>query len=155
MKKIRFIFPVLALGFVLGCSKDNVEVDTIYPEINVTATSFPNQCSTITRGQTFTFSATFSDNVELGSSSIDIHHNFDQHSHSTEVSNCSSDAVKMPVNPFVLIRTIAIPAGNTTYTVNEQIQVPANVDPGDYHFMIRVTDKAGWQTLRGISIKII
>ncbi|RYD73590.1 MAG: DUF4625 domain-containing protein, partial [Sphingobacteriales bacterium] len=25
---------------------------------------------------------------------------------------------------------------------------------GDYHFLIRITDKAGWQTIKAISIKI-
>nr|WP_229206214.1 DUF4625 domain-containing protein [Dyadobacter fermentans] len=40
------------------------------------------------------------------------------------------------------------------HVANQQIDVPADIDPGDYHFMIRLTDKEGWQTIRGISIKI-
>jgi len=34
------------------------------------------------------------------------------------------------------------------------ISIPANVDTGDYHFTIRVTDAAGWQSFEGISVKI-
>jgi uncharacterized membrane protein len=63
-------------------------------------------------------------------------------------------AVKTPVKPFLLVKSIPIPAGNKSYTVSEQINVPADIDPGDYHFMIRVTDKEGWQTMKGLSIKI-
>lgn len=116
---------------------------------------FPRQCSELTRGQTFVFRARFSDNVELGSFSLDIHHNFDHHTHSTDGGNdCGPDPVKIPVNPFLLIRGFQIPAGQREYSATAEFQVPADVDPGDYHFMIRLTDKAGWQTISGLSIKI-
>jgi hypothetical protein len=42
-----------------------------------------------------------------------------------------------------------------SYEATTQITIPADVDPGDYHFMIRLTDKEGWQTLKGLSIKIL
>ena len=96
-----------------------------------------------------------SDNVELGSSSIDIHHNFDHHSHSTEVNSCEMQPIKLPVNPFLLVKTFQIAAGQKSYSINEELTVPLDVDPGDYHFLIRLTDKAGWQTIKGVSIKII
>nr|WP_244939634.1 DUF4625 domain-containing protein [Arcticibacter tournemirensis] len=32
--------------------------------------------------------------------------------------------------------------------------MPADADPGDYHFMIKLTDKEGWQTIKGLSIKL-
>ena len=35
-----------------------------------------------------------------------------------------------------------------------EIKVPENVDSGDYHFMILLTDEEGWQTIKGLSIKI-
>ena len=35
------------------------------------------------------------------------------------------------------------------------IDIPENIDTGDYHFMVRLTDKAGWQQLKGISLKIV
>lgn len=147
-------FLLIAFTF-LGCSKDNETVDTEYPVIDITSEdAFPVQCSTIERGETFTFRASFTDNVALGSYSLDIHHNFDQHTHSTEVDECDLEPVKKPVNPFLLIKSVDIPDSPQTYDASMEITVPADVDPGDYHFMIRITDKEGWQTLKGLSIKI-
>jgi hypothetical protein len=34
------------------------------------------------------------------------------------------------------------------------IVVPEGVDEGDYHFMVRVTDRAGWQELRSVAIDV-
>lgn len=153
--KLKYIAVILLLGFITACKKDETNIDTEYPVIDVTGSSaFPIQCSTLTRGQKFTFKAKFSDNVALGSYSLDVHHNFDHHSHSTEVSDCTMDAIKTPVKPFLFINTFQIPSGTSSYEAINEITIPADIDPGDYHFLIKVTDKEGWQTLKGISIKI-
>ena len=156
MKLKNTLFALCVAGLIFsGCKKEDESIDTTYPVIQLTtADAFPKQCSVLKRGEKFIFRASFRDDVELGSSSIDIHHNFDHHTHSTEVNDCSMEPVKVPVNPFLLIRTFPIGSGKKSYTINEEIEVPANIDPGDYHFMIRLTDKAGWQSIRGISIKI-
>lgn len=65
------------------------------------------------------------------------------------------DPVKTPQSPFLLIKSFLIPVGLKTYQTAIEIAVPADVDAGDYHFMIRLTDKEGWQTIKGLSIKII
>jgi hypothetical protein len=139
-----------------SCSKDEENpVDETYPVIDITSSNaFPKQCSVVERGGKFMFRATFSDNVELGSVSVDVHHNFDHHSHSTEVSACEMEPVKAAVKPFLLIQDFPLAQGLTNYMLEKEIAVPADVDPGDYHFLIRVTDKAGWQTIKGISIKV-
>lgn len=158
MLKYKKILPLLLLMTTLfaACKKDNEEVDTTYPVIDIAfAEAFPVQCSTVSRGQKFTFKAKISDNVQLGSLSIDIHHNFDHHTHSTEVQECQQEADKSPVNPFLLIREVPIPANLANYEVSYAIDVPAGIDAGDYHFMIRLTDKQGWQTIKGLSIKVI
>ena len=155
MKKQIAIFCLGCALLISSCKKETEEIDTTYPVIDVNAaTAFPKQCSVIKRGEKFVFRAAFSDNVELGSSSIDIHHNFDHHSHSTEVNECNMEPVKSPVKPFLLIKTFNIPSGQKSYNINEEIIVPADIVPGDYHFLIRLTDKAGWQSIKGISIKI-
>ncbi len=147
---------LLLLSVINACKKDDEEaIDTEYPVINVSAANaFPTQCSSVKRGEKFTFRARLSDNVALGSVSIDIHHNFDHHTHSTEVESCNMDALKTPGNPFLLIQAYAIPAGNKFYDIQQEITIPDNVDVGDYHFMIRLTDKEGWQTVKGLSFKI-
>jgi hypothetical protein len=157
MRKHLFYTILPALFFAASCKKDSsAEIDTAYPEINISGTSaFPLQCSTVKRGEKFSFRAELNDNVALGSVSVDIHHNFDHHTHSTELAACSMEAVKVPVKPFLLIQTFPIPSGLSRYEVNQEITVPADIDAGDYHFMIRLTDKEGWQTIKGLSIKII
>lgn len=156
MKNLNLLLGIFILVLITSCSSDKAEIDTEYPVIDITGSNaFPIQCSTIERGKTFTFKATFNDNVELGSYSLDIHHNFDHHTHSTEVNICETEAVKSPVKPMLFINNYTIPNGVKSYEATAQITIPADVDPGDYHFMIRLTDKEGWQTLKGLSIKIL
>ena len=88
------------------------------------------------------------------------HNNFDHHSHSTEVSACELWPVKIPVNPFVFIDDFDIPAGSTEFKTSQIISIPTSngngeFDEGDYHFFISLTDKEGWSTQKGLSIKII
>lgn len=155
IKTVTFSLSILTVLLLSNCKKDAAEIDSSYPEININAsTAFPKQCSVIKRGEKFTFRALVSDNVELGALSVDIHHNFDHHSHSTDVSNCNMDAVKTALKPYLLIKQVNIPSGQKTYEATAEFDVPADVDAGDYHFLIRLTDKAGWQTIKGISIKI-
>ena len=147
---------MIIIAALSACKKENKEtIDTVYPEINVTeATAFPKQCSSVKRGEKFMFRALLTDNSQLGSVSLDIHHNFDHHTHSTEVASCGLDPQKIPVKPFLFIQSYSIPVGLKSYEVQQEITVPADIDPGDYHFMIRLTDKEGWQTIKGLSIKI-
>lgn len=155
MKKNLFAVLLTAVVMLAGCSKSSDATDTTYPEIDLAVTgAFPLQCSVLERGKTATFKARFTDNRALGAYSLDIHHNFDHHTHSTEVNTCGESAAKAPVAPLVFIKDYTIPAGTSDYTATTQISIPANIDTGDYHFLIRLTDKEGWQTLKGLSIKI-
>lgn len=157
MKKQLMGICLILITIISACKKEShEEIDTEYPMIDMTAdNSFPKQCNIIKRGETFVFRATVSDNVELGSVSVDIHHNFDHHTHSTEVESCDLDPVKTPENPFLLIQSYDIPDNLKTYQVEQEVTVPADIDSGDYHFLIRLTDNEGWQTIKGLSIKIV
>lgn len=156
MKRKLFLSTTFALTFLaFSCSSDKEDIDTEYPVIDISgADAFPVQCSEVTRGQKLIFKAHFTDNAALGSYSLDIHHNFDHHTHSTEVNNCSSDPIKQAVKPMLYINSVSIPDDVKTFDATQEIMIPADVDPGDYHFMIRLTDKEGWQSLKGLSIKI-
>lgn len=147
---------ILISGFAFSsCGEDEKPaIDMDYPEIVVTEESFPLQCSMLQRGTTVEFRALFTDNVELGGFSLDIHHNFDHHTHSTEVLECNLESKKSPVNPLLFIQTYPIPDGLTEHEATAEIEIPSDIDPGDYHFMIRLTDDEGWQTIQGLSIKI-
>jgi hypothetical protein len=37
----------------------------------------------------------------------------------------------------------SIPSGKTRFEADNEISVPEDIDTGDYHFMVRLTDKAG------------
>jgi len=159
MQKTIVIGVVLFIA-VNACIK-NDHIDTEPPVIDLTyPATFPTNCDTLYFGETFTLKMSFSDNIELGSFSLDIHHNFDHHSHSTEVTECNLDSVKSPLNPFVMIENYQLPAGINNYTINFPISLPAEngngtLDPGDYHLMVRLTDKEGWSSMKGLSIKIL
>ena len=148
------IIGLISILLVFSCEKE--ERDTELPEIIMTgAGHLPQNCDTVYIGESFTFRALFTDNYELGSYSIDIHHNFDHHSHSTEMADCPMDPVKTPVNPFLFIEQFDIPEGLKEYNASRVIDIPEGVDSGDYHLMVRLTDRTGWQAIRGISIKIL
>src|SRR5687767_103858 len=149
MKKILQYFFFVMLAITLSnCSKNSESPDTEYPVIdNSISNAFPGQCSEIKRGESFRFKARFSDNKALGSYSLDIHHNFDHHSHSTEVAECQMEPIKVASNPFLLIKTFHIDGNVSQLEADSEIIVPADVDPGDYHFLIRLTDAEGWQTI--------
>jgi hypothetical protein len=142
----------MSIGLI-SCDRD---IDDVYPEIDISGVdAFPKNCDTIYRGQDFHFIATFSDNVELGSFSLEIHNNFDHHTHSTEGEACVFDEDKPAVNPWFFLEQYTIPTGSQQYNANVPISIPADIDPGDYHFMIRLTDREGWQALTGLSVKIL
>ena len=160
MKTIRIISGVILLIFAFTtCHKD--DVDDEKPAIDLTfPDAFPVNCDTLYFGETVTFKALFTDNIELGSYSIDIHNNFDHHSHSTEVTECNLDDIKNPINPYVSIEDYDIPEGLDAYETSLEIIIPnsdsnGEFDEGDYHFFISLTDKEGWSTQKGLSIKIL
>lgn len=147
---------LLFLLFTSGCTKSKDTIDQEYPVIDISIEgAFPVQCTEIIKGEKFVFRAHFSDNAELGTYSLDIHNNFDGHNHSTEVEECGEHEHKTPVNPFVFIQTYTIPSGKKNFEAVQEISVPADVDAGNYHFTIRLTDKQGWQTVKGVSIRVL
>ncbi len=161
MRKYKtIIFLIVMINFFVSCKKEN-KIDKEKPIIDLSIKdAFPVNCDTLYFGETFTLKLLFKDNVELGSFSIDIHHNFDHHTHSTEINECLIDPVKSPINPFIFIHDYSIPSGLWEYQTNIAISIPSknengNFDEGEYHFFISLTDKAGWSTYKGLSIKIL
>ena len=162
MKRIIFMSLTTALACVLSlcftaCSDDDNK-DMTKPAISSNAeTDNPINCQVYHRGDVIPFRYTFTDNVELGNFNIEIHSNHDHHTHSTEAVECEEDhehEQTTPVNPWIYNQDFSIPAKSQTYVASVDIPIPTDIDPGDYHFMIRVTDKAGWQEIKSIAIEI-
>lgn len=154
--------PVIALSLLLiAAACDPVEIDDQKPVIDLSFTgALPVSCDTLYLGESFYWKVRFTDNVELGSYSLEVHHNFDHHAHSTELANCELDSIKKPVNPFHTIMDFEIPVGSMEYISNDSIYIPlsdakGDFDPGDYHFFISLTDREGWSVQKGLNIKIL
>lgn len=158
-------FRIMMISFLLAmvsisCKKGD-DIDKEKPVIDLSIQdAFPVNCDTLYFGEPFVLRMLFSDNAELGSFSIEIHQNFDHHSHSTEVTECTLDPVKDPVNPYNFIEDYAIPPGLTAYETDLSVFIPSangdgSFDGGDYHFYISLTDKEGWSAQKGLSIKML
>lgn len=117
-------------------------------------TANPIDCQVYRRGELIPFNYVFTDNVELGAFNIEIHDNFDHHTHGTTSVDCELEPDKSPVAPWRYNRDFEIPQGSKSYTARIDIPIPADVDAGDYHFMVRLTDRSGRQTLHAVAIKL-
>jgi len=155
MKKNILTFTLLCALCACSSSDDNGPKDMTYPEISQEGiVANPTDCQVYQRGGMIPFNYVFKDDTELGSYNIEIHNNFDHHTHSTSSVECPMEEKKTPQNAWVYNKDFSIPAGQRTYTSRVDIPIPGDIDAGDYHFMIRLTDKAGWQQLHAVAIKI-
>lgn len=150
MTKKYFFLPVLSI-IVLGlaiasCSKD--ETDTTKPVISVAE---PEDGDTLVPGHDVHFEADFSDDIELKSYKIDIHNNFDGHSHKTMLADST---------PWLYQKSWDFEAGKKQSHIHQHdIVVPDSIDGkplarGNYHFMIYLTDAAGNESWKAINIVI-
>ncbi|MCR5821088.1 MAG: DUF4625 domain-containing protein [Bacteroidaceae bacterium] len=153
----KSIYSLLLVCTFAACSSDEETLkDMTYPEISLEGyTYLPSDCDVYMRGDTIPVRYLLTDNVELGSYNIEIHHNFTHHTHSTSSVECPLEAIKKAENPWVYNYDSQIPAGMSSYNLSFNIPIPSNIDPGDYHFMLRLTDKAGWTQLHAVAIKVI
>ncbi len=154
MKKV--IFTLSLLCALCACSSsDDDNRDQNPPKISSEGiVAVPSDCQVFQRGSEIPFRYIFTDDTELGNYNIEIHNNFDHHTHGTTSVDCEMEDKKSPVNPWVFNQSYTIPSGLTKYDASVNITIPADIDPGDYHFMVRVTDKTGWQELHAVAIKV-
>ena len=158
---------IAILSIVAACSSDDDDKDMTPPTISGQGiTASPVNCQVYHPGDTIFFRYLFEDNNELGNFNIEVHGNFDHHSHSTETNGHDNDAGECADDhddkheheesgtAWVFNQSYAIPDGQKSYSAKVDIAVPKDIRHGDYHFMIRLTDKAGWQQLKAIAIKI-
>ena len=151
------------LTLFVSCNKeDKDESQPIITNMGITAN--PVNCQVYHLGDTIPFCYQFEDDVELGSFNIEIHSNSDHHSHSTESDDHDHDGGECTHEdehehaaghqPWVFNQDYEIPAGQRSYLARVNIPVPKDIAEGDYHFMIRLTDQAGWQQLKAVAIII-
>ncbi|MDF0717607.1 DUF4625 domain-containing protein [Muricauda sp. 334s03] len=154
--KFKHTFIIFSILFLTSCSSsDDTDIDEEKPTISVDyAGGFPQACEVLERGQTYTFRAQVADNLELAAYSLNIHHNFDHHTHDDQGAQCELEEVKAAVNPMNYIENFDIEGGATSYEINISVTIPEDIDPGDYHCAYSVTDVTGWQSRTSVDIKI-
>ncbi len=156
MKRKDLFLLLLCALCACSSSSDDRSKDMTMPEISGKGIiPTPENCQAFGLGDTIRFHYIFTDDRELGSFNIEIHNNFDHHTHSTSAVECIMEPAKQPVRPWVYNKDQRIPKGQRFHEALFDIVVPKDVDPGDYHFMIRLTDQAGWQQLKSVSIKLV
>ncbi len=150
---------VLTTGiFFTSCSSDDDSMakDEEKPEITINYDrGFPQACTELVKGETYNFRARITDNMALASYSLDIHHNFDHHTHDDQGAQCDLEPVKEAVNPMLYMENFSLADGPVSYEIDIPITISENVDTGDYHCMFSVTDQTGWQSRTSVDIKII
>lgn len=157
MRLIKFICPfIVGLLFTACSDSDDSTVDEERPTITINYDGgFPQACEVLERGNTYTFKARVADNLGLAAYSLNIHHNFDHHTHDDQGVQCELESTKEAINPMIYIENFNIPSGTTAYEINVSINIPEDVDTGDYHCSFSVTDITGWQSRTSVDIKIM
>lgn len=158
MKNVQnYFLALLLVTLITACSSDNSDdKDLEKPTITINySDGFPQACEVLTKGETYNFKALVTDNLELASYSIDIHNNFDHHTHDDQEGDCDLDAIKEADNPFIFMQNYTLEAGLTSYEIDHNIAIPSDIDTGDYHCSFSITDATGWQSITSIDIKIV
>lgn len=120
------LFSLMTTLIVSSCKKDKDEPDVQRPQIQLTS---PAKDARLNSGTSFNVVAVITDDVELSQYKIEIHDNFDVHSH------------KKKSAPFYFSEIKDI--SGKEYNVNTKIEIPEDVAAGEYHLTIKAVDKAG------------
>ncbi|RPD99956.1 DUF4625 domain-containing protein [Aureibaculum marinum] len=154
---LKNIFVAFFILTIISCSSDDdSEKDLEKPTITIDYNGgFPKACQQLKRGETYTFKAMVTDNEALASYSLDIHHNFDHHTHDDQAGECDLEEKKDAVNPLIFIENYTIKNGLSSYEIVINLTIPEDVDTGDYHCSYSVTDETGWQSRTSVDIKIV
>lgn len=139
MKKY-ILFSIISLALTLtfaSCDKDDDDnVDTTKPVIELEE---PENGDELLIGADIHFECDFSDNEALGSYMIEIHSNFDGHSHKAKTTRGEE--------PFFFKKSYDISGLRNTHVHHHDVVIPENAAPGNYHMVVYCTDAAGNQSL--------
>ena len=157
MKTLQKTLFLASFLLVFACSSDDSSSkDEERPTISIDyANGFPQGCEELQRGETYTFRARVTDNEALASYSLDLHHNFDHHTHDDQIGDCELLPLKSSVNPWIFMENYTIEGGVQEYEIAIEVTIPEDIDTGDYHCAYSITDETGWQSRTSIDIKIV
>jgi hypothetical protein len=124
------IFSLITLmPFFTACEEDG---DTTKPVINLLE---PEEDAVLKIGDTHGvhFDMEVSDDVMLKSYKVEIHNNFDGHTHSRTTRT----------TPFYFEKTWDLSGKKNADIHHHEIKIPEDATPGHYHLMVYCTDAAG------------
>lgn len=135
MKK-EILLGMAALALLLtnnACNSDKNR-DTQKPKIELRA---PKEGAEIAIGNPhgIHFDCKFSDNVEVKNYRVEIHNNFDHHTHTPQLQHKEETKTV----PFFFNRSWEVNQRNADIHHHE-IVVPENATPGEYHFVVYCLD---------------
>ncbi|MDR0725866.1 MAG: DUF4625 domain-containing protein [Prevotellaceae bacterium] len=142
---IKFsIICLTAISFLTftGCDK-NEESDTTKPVIKLIE---PEEDDVLKIGADVHFEAEFEDDKMLASYKVNIHPNFDGHSHA--VTKGETETVDFEFEKSWTI------SGKNTSIHHHEIVIPENATPGHYHLMVYCTDAAGNESYIAVDIEL-
>lgn len=143
------------IALFLFCMTACEQADTIPPTIVVAS---PEEDATIEAGEKLCVKVTFTDNKALSAYKINIHPNFNGHSHAPMRSLASSTLATEQTVDFEVTLTSASqndPLTGTNCFRDIDIDIPDNATPGNYHLLIYCTDAAGNEMYVAQDLKIV
>lgn len=158
MIQSTLIAIVIAVALMYGCAKD-VDTEEVQPKVELLT---PSPCDTLYYGEPFVYRIKITDpsGNGLGNLSLDIHNNFNHHSHGSHIT-CQMDPKKDPVDPYEEAWIFSLPDDKDEYVFEETFTFPEKKDvntpwdEGDYHFHIYVTNQDGYQTFTTLDVKVL
>lgn len=151
MKNFPLIFSlffILAVAGFYSCEED--DADTQEPVIQLMA---PEDGTVLYAGGDIHFEVEFEDDTELRSYKVDIHSNFDGHTHKGTLTAGEG-------HPWSYQQSWDFePGKKNTHVHHHEIVVPETIEgepiaTGDYHFMVYCTDAAGNESWVAKAIEI-
>lgn len=135
---LTIIFLLILFSLVSVSCKDS-DSDTTKPVISLID---PADGEAIKIGGDMHLEMDLSDDVMLKSYMIEIHNNFDDHSHgSTRGAATNGQTVNFAFN-----KSYDLSGKKTAHIHHHDVVIPTNATPGQYHLMIYCTDASGNET---------
>lgn len=141
---LKILIALLTVTAFTACSDDDDSLDSEKPVIML---NDPEEGEVFAIGEDLHFDIELTDNQGLASYKVDIHNNFDGHTHSTLPNNGINPINKQEADeePWSFNQTFQITGNPRTFDAHEHIQIPEGVAEGEYHLGIIVVDAAGNQ----------
>ncbi|MDR1103602.1 MAG: DUF4625 domain-containing protein [Tannerella sp.] len=142
-KSIFLITGLTALLFIV-CNSCREDSDTTKPVILLIEPA-DDEVLQIGNENGVHFEVEFSDNEMLASYKVNIHPNFDGHTHETRADSETVD--------FEYDKSWSL-SGKNAAIHHHEIRIPENATPGAYHLMVYCTDAAGNESYIAIHVEL-